>query len=34
MDDLKAFALGCAELGSVCAFLGALALWAEALSRI
>lgn len=33
MDRIKAFAVGCVELGSVCVFLGALMLWAEALAR-
>lgn len=34
MDRIKTFALGCAELGSLMAFMGALVLWAEAMARV
>lgn len=32
--ELKSFALGCVELASVCAFLGAVFLWADAAMRV
>lgn len=34
MDRIKAFALGCVELGSLMAFMGALMLWADAMARV
>lgn len=33
-DQIKAFAFGCLELGSVAVFLGALVVWAEALGSV
>lgn len=34
MDHVRAFALGCIELGSLFAFMGALMLWADALAMV
>lgn len=34
LDRVRSFACGCLELGSVASFIGALWLWADALSRV
>jgi len=33
-DQLKSFAFGCLELGSVAVFVGALALWADIMTAV
>jgi hypothetical protein len=34
MHPVRAFAVGCLELGSVATFLGALWVWADVLGRV
>lgn len=33
-EQLKSFAFGCLELGSVAVFIGALALWADIMTAV
>lgn len=33
-EDVRSFAAGCVELASICAFLGAVMLWADAVMRV
>lgn len=34
LDQVKAFVVGCVELGSICAFMGALFLWADLVQNV